>query len=157
MKKTIFIATIILIMTNVLAQTKQVPQNVVKAFTAKYPTAIAKKWKQNDSNYFVVFESNDKKSTAYYSSDGNWKKTETKIAWIKNLPTAVKKTLYDRGFLGYFVRNMRKSETATGDLYIVEVNNGNVLDADHAAFAKTYEIDLDGKGNLVNYKELNQE
>jgi hypothetical protein len=155
MKKIIFVATTILTVASSLAQANTIPQNVTASFSAKYPTATAKKWKQSENNFLVTFAADSKRSVAFYSTDGNWIKTETKIKWIKNLPEAVKKSLDQRGFLRYYITNMKKIESPEGNQYLVEVNDGNTYDADrHDALTQYYRLYFDENGDLTEHVKI---
>ncbi len=158
MKKIIFMSVAIVLANVLFAQAANKTndlQNVQHVFSAKYPNAISGKWKQNDSNYFVAFNDNNKKSIAYYSLDGKWKKTETKIKWIKNLPAAVQDEMGKKGFLAWTVMDMKKSETAESTLYVVHINDGNTLDSDHHdAFTQYFMLYFSESGELIKKVEV---
>ena len=60
-----------LIATSALAQkNNNVPQNVLTAFSAKYPQASVKKWKSGTGVYLAYFTNDNKKYTASYSKTG---------------------------------------------------------------------------------------
>jgi len=155
MKKTLFISTAILLGTLALAQAKTVPQNISVAFSAKYPNATVKKWKHSNSNYSAEFSVDNKKSIAYYSAGGNWERTETKIKWTWNLPSAVHQTLEKNGYLRFYIMDMKKVETSNGVTYVVHYNDGNTLDSDHHdAFTQYFLLHISETGELIKKEEV---
>jgi hypothetical protein len=155
MKKIIFISTAILLGTLTLAQAKAIPQNVTVAFTAKYPNAVIKKWKQTDNHFAAEFSIDNKRAVAFYSADGNWERTETKIKWTWNLPSAVHQTLDKNGSLRFYIMDMKKVETPNGVIYIVHYNDGNTLDSDHHdAFTQYFLLHISETGELLKKEEV---
>lgn len=73
----------------VSAQLRKVPAEVTDAFKAKYPDARQVEWKDKLTRFDVDFVSNNLQSTASFSNDGKWQKTEQKMEF-ENLPATVK-------------------------------------------------------------------
>jgi hypothetical protein len=151
----IFLITVIMLMVvfsiNTIAQTsseKAIPQNVISAFSAKYPGAIVKSWKAEHDQYIAKAIINNQKCFVKFDQDGGWINTMSKIKWTWNLPKDVlasyKKTKYRAWHIDY----LTKVESPSGDLYQVIVDDSNLQpDADHAllfASDKLLEFNPDG-------------
>ncbi len=98
------------------AHKTNVPKNVAKAFTQKFPTAKSVKWdKENETEWEAVFKLNGEEYSANFLADGKWKETEHKID-KSAIPANVKQTL-DKEFAGYKIDEAEISETAKGSVY----------------------------------------
>lgn len=102
------------------AQKTNVPENVNKAFSQKFPDAKSVKWdKENDTEWEAEFKLKGIDYSANYSTDGVWKETEHKIE-TSAIPAPVKQTL-DNEFAGYKIEESEISETAEGSVYEFEL------------------------------------
>jgi hypothetical protein len=71
------------------AQFRKIPAVVTDAFKAKYANASGVEWKDKLSSFEADFTSGDKEMKAFFSSKGEWLKTETKHTY-NSLPADVK-------------------------------------------------------------------
>lgn len=153
MKKVLIVLVIALLSEGMIAQKDSafaVPRQVTTAFTAQFPAGRLKKWEQRKEGYVAVFRQDRKRYFAYYAADGNWKGTETPIKWTKNLPDSVKAGWKISGYYDWYVEDIKKIETPEQPLYVLHVDNGSLLDADHHdAFREEYLLFFSAKGELV--------
>jgi len=107
---------------------KNVPQALAAAFTAKYPEAQLKRWKNDHNIYSAVFLMNNKKYQASFADNGTWIKTARNIRHISNLPAEVRSFLKTNGYASWHIDNMTRLRTPVQNTYQVEVDNasGNV-------------------------------
>ena len=132
-----------------------VPQATIVAFNAKYPNARAVNWKVAKDDIEVTFKTEDKKYHAFYTTGGDWVKTERKISWPKNLPVAVKKSLQTGEYAAWFVDEMKEVETPGQRVYIVHVDDANVLKiADPYLFKDDYQLSYNETGELIKKEKL---
>jgi len=102
------------------AQKSNVPENVNRAFTQKFPDAKSIKWdKENETEWEAEFKINGQEYSANYSTDGVWIETEHEIE-KSAIPANVKQTL-DTEFAGYKIEEAEISETAEGSVYEFEL------------------------------------
>lgn len=112
----LFVIAFLAISINACAQKTNVPENVNKAFTQKFPDAKSVKWdKENDTEWEAEFKLNGEDYSANFSTAGVWKETEHEIE-ISAIPAPVKQTL-DSEFAGYKIKEAEISETAEGGVY----------------------------------------
>ena len=98
------------------AQKTTAPENVVKAFTQKFPDAKSVKWdKENETEWEAEFKLKGEEYSANFSTDGTWKETEHEIE-TSAIPASVKQIL-DSEFAGYKIEEAEISETAEGTVY----------------------------------------
>lgn len=71
------------------AQFRKIPAAVTDAFKAKYSNASGVEWKDKLSSFEADFTLGNKEMKAFFSSKGEWLKTETKHTY-NSLPTDVK-------------------------------------------------------------------
>jgi len=102
------------------AQKQTAPENVVKAFSQKFPDAQKVKWdKENETEWEAEFKFNGEEYSANFSTDGVWKETEHEIE-KSEIPANVKQTL-DSEFAGYKIEEAEISETAESTVYEFEL------------------------------------
>lgn len=102
------------------AQKTSAPENVVKAFTQKFPDAKSVKWdKENETEWEAEFKLKGEEYSANFSTDGTWKETEHEIE-TSAIPANVKQTL-DNEFAGYKIEEAEISETVEGTVYEFEL------------------------------------
>jgi hypothetical protein len=134
--------------------TPAIPQNVVSAFSAKYPAVKAEHWKAGKEAYTVKFTLDGKKSQAYYSADGAWIKTEKKIKWTWNLPAVVKAGWEKTEYVGWYVENMKEIDSQGETVYVMQVNNWPVVSGEHYYnFQETDRLYFSGTGKLIKTEE----
>ena len=88
-KKWIFSVVLILAMGSVNAQFRKIPAVVTDAFKTKFATASGVEWKDKLTSFEADFKSGEKDVRAFFSSKGEWIKTETKHTY-NSLPLEVK-------------------------------------------------------------------
>ncbi len=134
--------------------TDDVPGKVLAAFSSKYPGAEVRNWKTGENTYSAKFKTGNKSHCAFYSPGGAWLKTETKVQWTWNLPGEVKNALKSGGYAAWYIDNMKRVETPQQNIYVVHVDNANVLPgADYLNFKDDYNLYYNANGKLVK-KEL---
>lgn len=87
--KSIFSLVFFVVAFSVNAQFRKIPAVVTDAFKAKYANASGVEWKDKLSSFEADFTSNNKEMKAFFSSKGEWLKTETKHTY-NSLPADVK-------------------------------------------------------------------
>jgi len=107
----------------------QVPKPVQTAFYTQFPPATLKKWEVRKEGYIAVFKVDGRKHYAYYSADGKWVATETQVKRTRHLPGQVRTAWLNSGYADWYVRNIRKLETAEGHSYVMHLNSGSTYDA----------------------------
>jgi len=159
MKKSIFVIAIAFISSLVIAQEKtiaDVPKKVSEAFSIKYPSAEITKWKNVKAGYVAKFSFEKKKYLAYYSTDGEWKKTEMKINLTSKLPDAIKKALHKSDYASWTIRDIKHVQEPGKNSYTMHVHDGNKLSADrHDAFKTDYLLSFSDVGELIKKQKIN--
>jgi hypothetical protein len=111
--------------------TNRIPRSVQSAFHTQFPPASLKKWEVRKEGYIAVFKLEGRKKYAYYTADGKWVATETRVKRTRHLPPAVRAAWLNSGYAHWYVHNIRKLETDEGNSYVMHLNNGSTLDANH--------------------------
>ncbi len=145
--KNLFIAAILIAGLNMCATAqKKAPDQVLKAFNAKYTSASAVKWGHESANEWEAeFKMNGKEMSAAYDNSGKWMETETEIS-ARDLPSSVTETLA-REFKGY-----RKGETA-----IVENPEMKGFEIVLKKGESAVEVVIDSNGKILKKENLNTE
>jgi hypothetical protein len=142
------IASFILIQ-HISAQTisiDKVPSSVQSAFYSQFPPATLKKWEVRKEGFIAVFKIDGRKQYAYYTPDGKWVATETRIKRTRHLPKEVHSAWLNSGYAHWYVHNIRRLETAEGRSYVMHLNDGTTLDANkYDAFNKDHILVLADK------------
>jgi hypothetical protein len=146
MKNLTLIAALVMAVTmNSCAQksdSESVPEKVLSAFNAKFPDAKKVEWEmENDSEWEAEFKWNEKKYSANFSTDGEWRETEYGIKETE-IPSNIRAIL-DQNFSDYEIEEPEIAETPSGKSYEMEVE----VDDDE------FEVTIDSKGNLSKKKE----
>jgi hypothetical protein len=152
--KNLFVVIASIVLTqSVMAQKKEspeVPKEVMKSFTAKFPGSELKNWETRKEGYIAKFTRDGKKYFAYYSPEGDWKGTETRVKWTRHLPKNVQKGWHNSGYVNWYVHNIKKIETPGQPLYVLHVNNGTLLSSDnHDAFKEDHVLTFTADGDLI--------
>jgi len=128
---------------------KELPASIASSFSAKYANARIKKWEQRDSEYLVNFTNGKKKCLAFYTSSGQWIKTEIALPWSKDLPLSVRESLQAHGYGSCYIDGIKEVVSAGQPVYVLHVDDGPLLDADHYdAFKKNYRLSFAQNGVL---------
>jgi hypothetical protein len=105
------------------AQKTTAPENVVKAFSQKFPDAQSVKWnKENESEWEAEFKMDSEEYSANFSTDSVWMETEYEIEQSA-IPANVKQTL-DSEFADYNIEEAEISETAEDTVYEFALEKG---------------------------------
>lgn len=89
LQKWMFSAVFLLAVVSVNAQFRKIPAVVTDAFKTKYATASGVEWKDKLTAFEADFKFGEKDVRAFFSSKGEWLKTETKHSY-SSLPLEVK-------------------------------------------------------------------
>ncbi len=157
--KKVIIVLVIALMSQTMATRAAgitVPSAVTTAFTTRFPSGRLKKWKQYPQGYVAVFRQKGKKEFAYFAADGAWKGTETPIGWSWNLPDTVKKAWRKCEYSAWKIEHIKMIEQPDQPLYVLDVNNSPLLDADHSYIdGEEWVIFFNRKGELVRKYQVN--
>jgi hypothetical protein len=156
--KTICLVAVIgLISFNTMAQkTVGISQAALNNFSAKYPQALVKNWKEKQSNYLVRFTMDGKKYQASYSKDGNWLMTERNVKHMATLPPDLRTYLKSNGYASWNIDDMKKIHSPGKDEYQLHVDNhsGSPFRYSDAVSADDRMLSFDVRGKLIEVKEL---
>jgi hypothetical protein len=89
------------------------------AFNKLYPNIKKEKWVLKDGFCEVKFKLAHRRSTAYFSSTGEWLKTESRILWSKNLPKIVLEGWKSTPFASWTFEYITKVDSFAGKPYYV--------------------------------------
>jgi hypothetical protein len=103
----------------------------------------------------VHFKKDGRKQYAYYSHEGQWRGTESRVRRTRHLPIAVQTAWKNSGYIDWYVHNIRKIETPEQQLYVLHLNNGGLADATrHDAFREDHVLYFTRDGALVNAEKI---
>lgn len=88
MKLTLFVLLFLFGSFMVHAQVRKIPSEVTEAFKTRYPHGEKVSWKDDITSFEAQFILNGYEMTAYFTSKGDWLKSEKKIKF-EELPAAV--------------------------------------------------------------------
>ncbi|HLK28125.1 MAG TPA: PepSY-like domain-containing protein [Puia sp.] len=156
MKKIFLVIAIALVSNIIVAQNnKEIPQTVITAFQSKYPSAEIKKWKTGKEDFVAEFNLEKKKYRAYYSSNAEWIRTETKIKLSSKLPQPVKTALHKSEYASWYINEIKQIEKPGKNMYTIHVDDGNKLSADHHDALKTdYLLSFSDTGELIKKQRI---
>ena len=120
----LIISAVLLISFSACGQSeKNVPANVVTAFSQKFPAASKVEWgKENDKEWEAEFKMDGKEYSANFDNSGAWTETEYEIT-TKEIPAAVRATL-DKDFVGYKVAESGGIGNTEGKVYEFALSKG---------------------------------
>jgi hypothetical protein len=130
---------------------KDLPHNIAASITAKYPDAKIKSWEMTGDQYKVKFTADRNKEISYFSTNGDWLRTEKHVALTKDLPPAVKRGFEHSGYATWYIDGINEV-TAPGQVvrYVLHVDDSDLLDSDHIEVFKTdYLLYFDREGGLI--------
>jgi hypothetical protein len=142
---------------NTMAQkTDGVSQNTLSAFSAKYPHAQVKNWKEKKGIDMATFTMDGKKYQASYSQDGNWLMTERIVRHMASLPEELRSYLKTSKYASWNIDDMKKVHMPGQDEYQLHVDNhsGSPFRYNDAVSADDQMLRFDVRGKLLNVKEL---
>jgi hypothetical protein len=155
MKKSVLIILAVVCFSNILFANfyrhDHAPVAVAKGFSMKYPGTKVRGWKANNDTFIASFVLNKRKHFAYYTDNGTWIRTETKIPWTWDLPSNVKHSWEGCKFNNWYIEEMHEVTSPDKHLFVFKIDNGNLLDSDHHdAFLQKYILCFDINGTLVS-------
>lgn len=134
---------------------KDLPSNIAAGITAKYPDARIKGWEMVNHRYKVKINANGNKEITYFSTNGNWLRTEKHLALTKDLPAEVRDGFKKSGYADW--RVIKINEVTSPDQpkrYVLHVDDSNQLDSWHNdAFKKEFLLYFDREGKLLERKK----
>jgi len=99
-------AVLLVMLSNMsFAQIRKIPAEVTEALKSKYPEASNVTWKDKLTVFSAVFDLNNEKMEARFSSKGEWQSTEKEIAQEK-LPSQVKDGLNKSKYADWEVKSI---------------------------------------------------
>jgi len=125
MKKTMFIALVLIsAFATGFAQSKT-PSTVMAAFKEKFPSATDVKWgKESAKEYEAAFKLNGGNYSASFDNAGVWLETESPLKFDQ-LPDKVQNA-FDASHKGQTIKAISKIETSKGTMkYEIEVKQGS--------------------------------
>jgi len=154
MKNLFVVIASILLTQGVIAQNNEqpaVPKEIAQAFSVRYPQGDLKKWESRKEGYIAQFTKDGKKFYAYYSHQGEWKGTESRVKWTRHLPANVQTGWKNSGYAGWYVHAIKKIETPERPLYVLHLNNGTLLSSEKAdAYREDHVLTFTANGELVD-------
>ena len=124
MKKTMFVAMVMLCAYATGFAQSKAPSEVTKAFKEKFPSATGVKWtKENANEYEAAFKLKGASYSAAFNKTGSWLETESPLTFAQ-LPDKVK-SAFESAHKGEPIKAVAKIETSKGlTKYEVEVKKG---------------------------------
>lgn len=123
-----------------------VPVEISKAFSEKFPNAEIKSWKKEDSDFEVEFKLNKVESSATYDEKGNFKEEEQEIEMSKLPKTAI--DYCNKNFAGYKISEAAK---------IIDSKNTIMYEAEMEKGKDKFDALFDDKGNFVKKNSDNED
>lgn len=123
-----------------------VPANVKKGFSTKYPGSKVDQWEKEGADYEAEFHLNKVESSAVFTADGTFKELEQEIK-TSELPKAV--TDYcTKNYAGYKLSEAAKITDAAGKV---------MFEAEMEKDKMAFDAIFDDKGNFVKKSEAAKE
>lgn len=125
--KLIIIIVMIVFSSKINAQSvhNDVPENVAKALSTKYPDAKVKHWKTKNDLYIAAISANHHKYFAAFDKNGNWVATTSTFRWPWSLPVNVKQAFKHSGYYSWNMYLGKKVEKPSGVSYQLLIDNSN--------------------------------
>jgi hypothetical protein len=80
-----------------------VPPQLSQAYSSRFPSAKLMKWEQDNDQYIACFSENESPARAYFTSAGEWIRTETFIKHKKDLPAGIKLGLKNSDYASWSI------------------------------------------------------
>jgi len=139
LQKWFFSVALIISVSTASAQFRKIPAVVTDAFKAKYANATGLEWKDKLTSFEADFTVGEKPMKAYFTSKGEWIKTETKHSF-ENLPADVKDGFKKSKYADLSVTDVLQiDENEKGELYKVVVKK-NEYSKRNLVFTKTGQL-----------------
>jgi hypothetical protein len=124
--KWMFSLALFLVMLSAKAQFRKIPAVVTDSFKTKYENATKVSWKDNIANFQASFKIGNDNAKAFYSSKGEWLKTERNYS-IEGLPEEIKDGLKKSKYAGWRVKEiLYVEEHDKQPKYRVQVRKGDL-------------------------------
>lgn len=135
-----------LLVTNEDIPSTGIPQSIVSAFTARYPSVDGVAWESGSDYYKAGFSDSTSGTNVWFNTNGHWQRTETDLR-PDQLPQAV---LYyiKNNYPDYHIDDCELIETPTMSYYEIELDKAGVPDV-HLALNAAGEI-ISGEQNHPN-------
>jgi len=149
--KALFIVLMMFYTNHITAQSiyKNIPPNVITAFTAKYPGAAVKGWDAANNVYTAKATESGHKYFASFDQNGKWLMTTTKVNWPWHLPTVIKTAFKKSKYGQWNIYTVKIVEKPSGQFYQIAVDDRNhPIDALHNSEAtenRLVEFKADGE------------
>lgn len=115
-----------------------VPVNVKKSFSNKYPGLTVEKWKKKETDYEAKFHLNKGEASVIFETNGNFKKSQQVII-LDDFPKSAA-DYCTKNFKGYKIGVITKSiDTSEKVMFAVEMENGT----------EHFDAIFDDKGNFM--------
>jgi hypothetical protein len=140
----------------------QMPDDVLRSFSKKYPQVHARKWRVKNDTDIAEFRMSKTKQCAYYLPNGMWIKTESEINHISDLPKAVESSWHQCAFQTWYVEDVKRIESSDQNLYVIKVIRKYIPEGypgpenNNPGFSpEVYDLYFNADGTLVNKVQLN--
>lgn len=124
----------------------EVPANVKKGFSTKYPGSKVDQWEKEGTEYEAEFHLNKVESSAVFSAEGNFKELEQEIK-----TTVLPKAATDyctKNYVGYKLSEAAKITDAAGKVtFEAEMEKGK----------EHFDVIFDDKGNFIKKGDVSTE
>jgi hypothetical protein len=132
---------------SVNAQFRKIPAVVTDSFKAKYANASALEWKDKLTSFEADFKSGEKDMKAFFTSKGEWIKTETEHTY-NSLPVEVKDGFKKSKYAELTVLTVTQvEEKEKGVLYKIVVKK-NEYNKRNLVFSKSGQL-ISDNGTLI--------
>jgi hypothetical protein len=140
MKKTILLLLLIAACGTLSAQITKIPEAVTTAFKTKYPDAQDVGWRAENTDFLTTFTLNGIQKTAHFSSNGEWKETDTKLTF-DSLPAPVKAGFQKSKYATWKQGSITYVDNSKTQWYEIYVANSSL--------AQSMFLYFNGQGQLV--------
>lgn len=109
------------------AQFRDIPSVVTDSFIVRFPKATHVSWKDKVTAFQAEFDQNNEELRVYYSSKGEWLKTERKVEMLK-LPSSVKDGFNKSKYAAYSISDITETiDHEKGLLYkVIAARKGSI-------------------------------
>ena len=106
-----------------------VSEAIQNAFKAKYPSATNETWEIKSGYYVAEFWENGKEPDVWFTSDAEWRMTETDLGRDKNLlPDEVRTAFESSEYKTWRTEDIDKYERPDKTFYLIEVETAGKTD-----------------------------
>ena len=137
--------TVFFCMQSCAQKSEKAPQEVLSAFSTKFPEATKVKWEmEKKGEWEAEFKLNGKEYSANFSVNGDWLETEYSIK-ESEIPANIRAIL-DQNFSNYEADEVEIAESPSGSSYEMGIEVGD----------EEFEVIIDSSGNLKKKKEVEE-